>query len=57
MFVPPRPIPTPTEYFTVTSEQEMNLAPVIAINFMRYKFFVYFFGLNREIWIRHWIEI
>ena len=27
-------IPTPTEYFTVKSGQEMDLAPVIAMNFM-----------------------
>ena len=28
----PRPIPTPTEHFTGKSGQEMDLAPVIAMN-------------------------
>ena len=27
-------IPTPTEYFTVKSGQEMDLIPVIAVNFV-----------------------
>ena len=39
-------IPTPTEYFTVKSGQEMKLAAVIAMNFMHYKFFLYFSGLS-----------
>ena len=35
-------ITTPTEYFTVKSGQVMDLAPVIAENFMCYKFFLHF---------------
>ena len=27
----------------------MDLAPVIAMNFMRYKFYLYFSGLSREV--------
>ena len=33
-------LPTLMEYFTVKSEQEMNLAPLITMDFMRYKFFL-----------------
>ena len=40
-------IAAPTEYFTVKSEQEMDLASVIATNFMCYKFFLYFSGWGR----------
>ena len=39
---------TLTEYFTVYSRQEMDLAPVIARDFMRYKFFLHFSSLSRE---------
>ena len=53
----PRTIPISTEYFSVKSRQEMDVAPVIAMNFMRYnKFFLYFSGLSwgiRTVWIRH----
>ena len=39
---PPHPnIPIPTKYFAVRSGQEMDLARVIAMNFMCYKFFFY----------------
>ena len=41
---PPHPIPT--MYFTVKSEKKMDLAPVIAVNFMGYKFFLYLSGLT-----------
>ena len=37
----------PTEYFTVKSGQEIDLAPVIAVNFMCLKFFFYFSGLRK----------
>ena len=33
-------IPAPIEYFTVKSGQEMDLAPVTAMNFMSWKFFL-----------------
>ena len=36
------------EYFTVKSGQEMDLAPGIAMNFMCWKFFLYFSGLSRS---------
>ena len=36
-----------TEYFAVRSGLEMDLAPVIAMNFMCYKFFLYQSGLSR----------
>ena len=42
----PSVIPTPTEYFTVRSGQEMDLAPVIGVNFMCEKFFLYFSVLS-----------
>ena len=34
-------ISIPNEYFAIRSGQEMDLAPVIAMNFMCYKFFLY----------------
>ena len=40
-------IPNPTEYFSVKSGQEMDLDPVIAVNFMCSKFFFYFSALRR----------
>ena len=50
--------PHPPEYFTV-KWTKMDLVPVIALNFMGSKFFLYFSGLNREgsvaSWIRYWI--
>ena len=39
-------LPTPTEYFTVKSKQEMDLAPVIAMDLCVTSFFLYFFGMN-----------
>ena len=55
MFIPPHPsIPIPYQYFTVRSGQEMDLAPVIAINFMCCKFFLYFSGLSRSSPIQRW---
>ena len=39
-------ISTLTEYFTVKSGQEVALAPVIAVNFMCLKFFLYFCCLS-----------
>ena len=39
--------PPPTEYFTVKSGQEIDLAPGIAMIFMRKYFFLYFFGLSK----------
>ena len=41
--------PTPTDYFTVKSGQEKRLAPVIAMNYMCYKFFLYFFRFQQEV--------
>ena len=38
--------PQPTEYSTVRSGQEMDLAPVIVMIFMCYKFCLYFSGLS-----------
>ena len=37
----------PIEYFTAKPGQEMDLAPVIAMNFMRYKFFLLFSSLKK----------
>ena len=34
-------ISIPTKYFAVRSGQEMDLAPLIPMNFMCYKFFLY----------------
>ena len=38
---------TPTKYFTVSAGQEVDFAPVIAMNFMCYTFFLYFSGFSR----------
>ena len=35
-----------TKYFTVSSGQEVDLAPVIAMNFTCYKIFLYFSDLS-----------
>ena len=43
MFIPP----SHTEYFTVNSGPEMDLAPVIAIKFICCKFFLCFSSLSR----------
>ena len=45
MFILSHPILT--EYFTVKCGQEMDLAPVIAINVIYYNFFLYFSCLSR----------
>ena len=50
-----RPIPTPTEYFTVNSGQEMDLASVIVMIFTRYTIFGLYFSSLRD-WIRHCID-
>ena len=39
----------PTEYFAVKYGQEMYLTPVIAINFVYYKLFLYFSSLSRVV--------
>ena len=41
-------LPTPIEYFTVQSGQEIDLAPVIAMDLCVTSFFLYFFGMNTD---------
>ena len=45
MFIFPHPS-IPTKYLTVSAGQEVDFAQVIAMNFMCYKFFLYFSGLS-----------